>query len=57
MSVGIKKREIVVKNGRNRAKRPKTFATSEKAHAYAKEQGISSPVVEMLSASKFRIKA
>lgn len=46
--------------GRNRTKRPKTFKTSEAAHAWAKKQGISKYVVEnMRPAStkhkKFRV--
>jgi hypothetical protein len=57
MAVGTKKREIIMKNGRNRAPRPKTFKTQSAAINYAKEHGITNPVVESLSEHKFRIKA
>jgi len=35
MSVHIKKRERVIKNGRNRKRRPKTFDSEEKAKVWA----------------------
>ena len=38
MSVHIKKRERVIKNGRNRLARPKTFMTKDAAEAWAKKQ-------------------
>mgnify|MGYP001040987083 CR=1 FL=1 len=60
MSVHIKKREIIIKNGRNRTSRPKTFKTEAQAVAYAKEQGMKDVTVENLKSaeattSKFRI--
>jgi len=42
MSVHMKKRERVVKNGRNRKIRPKTFTDEAKAKEWAKVQKISS---------------
>lgn len=48
--------------GRNRTKRPKTFKTSEAAHAWAKKQGISKYAVQNMHPSrtkyhKFRVVA
>ncbi|MFT7616312.1 MAG: hypothetical protein ACI8Y7_001143 [Candidatus Woesearchaeota archaeon] len=40
MSVHLKKRERVIKNGRGRETRPKTFKTKEAAQTYAKTNGI-----------------
>ncbi len=40
MSVHLKKREIIMKNGRNRASRPKTFRSKQSAENYAKEKGL-----------------
>lgn len=57
MSVHIKKREIIIKGGRNRAVRPKTYATEEKAQAAAKEQKLKSFTITKLSSAKFRIDA
>ncbi len=39
MSVHLNKRERIVKGGRERAPRPKTFNTMAKAEAYAKAEG------------------
>lgn len=39
MSVHLKKRERIIKGGRGRAVRPKTFLTEEGAHTYAKKMG------------------
>jgi len=39
MSVHLKKRERIVKGGRERAARPKTFTTIEAAQAHAAEKG------------------
>lgn len=60
MSVGIQKRERVIKNGRNRKNRPKTFKTKQAAEDYAKENKISKYEIENLKNSvstrdKFRI--
>jgi hypothetical protein len=52
MSVHINKRERVIKGGRNRKKRPKTFVSEDKAHAYAKENGIEKYTLEHLSAGQ-----
>ncbi len=40
MSVHLKKRERIVKGGRNRKRRPKTFSTEDAAKAYAKSAGL-----------------
>ncbi|MFT4311630.1 MAG: hypothetical protein ACMXYF_00175 [Candidatus Woesearchaeota archaeon] len=40
MSAHLKKRELIIKNGRNRTPRPKTFKTEQAAQDYAKKQGI-----------------
>lgn len=42
MSVHMKKRERVIKNGRSRKVRPKTFSDETKAKAWAKTNKISS---------------
>ena len=60
MSVHLKKREEVIKNGRNRSPRPKTFKTQELAESYAKQQGMKNVTVENLrspdaATGKFRI--
>ncbi len=39
MSVHLKKRERIVKGGRERAARPKTFTTLDAAKAHAAKQG------------------
>lgn len=54
MSVGTIKREVIIKNGRNRKKRPKTFATKEAALAYKKAHNLEGDVVS-LSTTKFKI--
>ena len=43
-------REEVIKRGRNRKPRPKTFRTEQAAAAYAKQQGISKYVLKNLKA-------
>ncbi len=60
MSVHTKKRELVIKNGRNRASRPKTFQTQKAAEEYAKKQNITQFTVVNLrstqsSQGKYRI--
>lgn len=57
MSVHIKKREIIIKNGRNRASRPKTFKSQEAAKAYAEKEGIKKfEVVDIsVSGGKFKV--
>ncbi len=42
MSTHIQNREIVIKNGRNRKPRPKTFKSEEAANKYAESKGIKS---------------
>jgi hypothetical protein len=42
-------RPILLKRGRNRAKRPKTFTSEEAANAWAKEQGLKDYTLEDLS--------
>ncbi|HLP79831.1 MAG TPA: hypothetical protein VK158_04310 [Acidobacteriota bacterium] len=39
MTVHLKKREIIVKRGRNRAPRAKTFTSLDAAQAHAKAKG------------------
>lgn len=60
MSVHLKKREIIVKGGRNRAPRPKTFTTKDSANAYAKVNNITKFTLENLKSeeaktAKYRI--
>ncbi|MFT4312883.1 MAG: hypothetical protein ACMXYA_00580 [Candidatus Woesearchaeota archaeon] len=60
MSVHLKKREIIMKNGRKRQSRPKTFKTQEAANAYAKEKGLKNYSLKNLrsesaSSAKYRI--
>ncbi len=58
MSVHIKKRERVVKGGRDRTKRPKTFKSAEAAKKWAETQKISKyGVVQMRSglSKKFKV--
>jgi hypothetical protein len=55
MSVHLKKREIVIKNGRNRKKRPKTFASKEAAESYAKAQGYKKYTVEPAKKTRFKV--
>lgn len=38
----VQLRPIIIKHGRHRISRPKTFATEDAANAYAKENGIAS---------------
>ena len=57
MSVGTKKRERIIKNGRNRASRPKSFKTPEAALTYAKAQGMKDASVKKLSEQKYTIAA
>jgi len=40
MSVHLKKRELIIKGGRNRKPRPKTFKSEEAAHAFAKSNNL-----------------
>jgi hypothetical protein len=47
----VQKRKRVVKGGRHRAPRPKTFKTEEAAKAYAKENGITSFTLENMKCS------
>lgn len=55
MSVHLKKREIIIKNGRNRASRPKTFTTKEAAEKYAKELGVKEYTVENMKSSEAKV--
>jgi len=52
MSVGVQKRERVIKNGRNRKSRPKTFKTMEAAQNYAKENNLKDFKIENLKSSE-----
>lgn len=56
----VQLRPIIVKNGRHRLTRPKTFASEDAANAYAKANGITSFKLENLrnelsSTKKIRI--
>lgn len=42
MATHIQHRERVIKNGRNRKSRPKTFKTEESAKTWAESQGMKS---------------
>ncbi|MBN2881689.1 hypothetical protein JXM83_06590 [Candidatus Woesearchaeota archaeon] len=60
MSVGVLRREIIVKNGRNRKPRPKTFKTEDAAKAYAAKEGLKDFVIQNLrnevsTKNKYRI--
>ncbi|MFC1728538.1 hypothetical protein ACFLZ7_03680 [Nanoarchaeota archaeon] len=48
MSVHINKRERVIKGGRNRSVRPKSFKTEESAKKWAESQKISKYTVKQL---------
>jgi hypothetical protein len=55
------KREEVIKRGRNRKKRPKTFKTEQSAKAWAEKQGLKNYALENLktplsSKKKIRVK-
>jgi len=55
MSVHLNKREIVIKNGRNRKPRPKTFITKEAAEKHAKTKGYKKYTVEPAKKTKFKV--
>ncbi len=49
-------RPILLKRGRNRKRRLKSFKTEEKAKAYAEKQGIKECVLEKNKKGKIKIK-
>lgn len=59
MTTTIHKRERIIKNGRNRAKRAKTFKTEQAAQEYAKKNGVTKFTITNLqpfaTQGKFRI--
>lgn len=58
MSVHLKKRERIIKGGRDRKKRPKTFKTADAAKKWAETQKISKYTVKQLRiglSKKFKV--
>lgn len=50
------KRDEVVKRGRNRKPRPKTFRTEQAAAAYAKSKNIESYILKNLKSQESKVK-